>query len=389
MSDFLKCECSHCGQSIEYPAEGTGQTAPCPTCENPVTLEVPSKSLSQTLSKEDNNIEGMEWGVKGARLGDVQSMSGLGACYLLGKGMPQNYTEAVKWLRLAADQGDIIAQGNLGVCYFHGYGVAQNFSMAEKLIRKAAEWGDASAQYHLGCMYHLGHGVPQSSLEGFSWWLKAAEQGDANAQNNVGFLYEQGEIVSQDLIEAHKWMSLAAAQGFEGANKDASEMVSKMSETQRHESMRRIEAFKIKNAGHKPTDNNSGSELITRLAALGDLESQAILMSQKGDLSAAANLMVKAIERDGILNICTPGAENWAEICNLGEDEPDFRRLPISSEVRREVWRRDEGKCVKCGSRERLEYDHIIPVSKGGSNTVRNIELLCESCNRTKSASIQ
>ncbi|MGD1089299.1 MAG: ankyrin repeat domain-containing protein, partial [Verrucomicrobiota bacterium] len=38
MNDFLKCECPHCGQSIEYPAEGTGQTVPCPTCEKPVAL---------------------------------------------------------------------------------------------------------------------------------------------------------------------------------------------------------------------------------------------------------------------------------------------------------------------------------------------------------------
>src|SRR5208283_919505 len=64
-------------------------------------------------------------------------------------------------------------------------------------------------------------------------------------------------------------------------------------------------------------------------------------------------------------------------------------RDAIPSEVRREVWSRDGGKCVRCGSRENLEYDHIIPVSKGGSNTARNIELLCESCNRSKGHSIE
>jgi len=63
-------------------------------------------------------------------------------------------------------------------------------------------------------------------------------------------------------------------------------------------------------------------------------------------------------------------------------------RIPIPAHVRREVWRRDEGKCVKCGSREKLEYDHIIPLSKGGSNTARNIELLCQNCNRSKAANI-
>ncbi len=66
-----------------------------------------------------------------------------------------------------------------------------------------------------------------------------------------------------------------------------------------------------------------------------------------------------------------------------------FNRPRISEEVRIAVWRRDEGKCVRCGSRENLEYDHIIPISQGGSNTVRNIELLCEKCNRTKSNNIQ
>ena len=69
--------------------------------------------------------------------------------------------------------------------------------------------------------------------------------------------------------------------------------------------------------------------------------------------------------------------------------EANGSRAAIPSDVRREVWRRDEGKCVKCGSRENLEYDHIIPVSKGGSNTARNIELLCEKHNREKRDSIQ
>jgi len=61
----------------------------------------------------------------------------------------------------------------------------------------------------------------------------------------------------------------------------------------------------------------------------------------------------------------------------------------ISKSVKISVWRRDCGKCVECGSQERLEYDHIIPVAKGGSNTERNVQLLCEKCNRQKSANIQ
>ncbi|MEA2409867.1 MAG: hypothetical protein QOC77_428 [Thermoleophilaceae bacterium] len=64
------------------------------------------------------------------------------------------------------------------------------------------------------------------------------------------------------------------------------------------------------------------------------------------------------------------------------------RRQAIPERVRHEVWRRDRGKCVECGSRGRLEFDHIIPVSRGGANTVRNIELRCEPCNRRKGARV-
>jgi hypothetical protein len=64
------------------------------------------------------------------------------------------------------------------------------------------------------------------------------------------------------------------------------------------------------------------------------------------------------------------------------------RREAIPERVRHEVWRRDQGRCVVCGSQERLEFDHIIPLVKGGSNTARNIQLLCESCNRQKGAAI-
>jgi len=62
-----------------------------------------------------------------------------------------------------------------------------------------------------------------------------------------------------------------------------------------------------------------------------------------------------------------------------------YLRKPIPKDVQDRVWNRDGGKCAKCGSRKKLEFDHIIPVSKGGSNTYRNIQLLCEICNRSKS----
>jgi len=68
-------------------------------------------------------------------------------------------------------------------------------------------------------------------------------------------------------------------------------------------------------------------------------------------------------------------------------DKPK-RRESIPQAVRVEVWQRDGGRCVECSSQEKLEFDHIIPVAMGGGNTSRNLQLLCETCNRRKGASL-
>lgn len=67
---------------------------------------------------------------------------------------------------------------------------------------------------------------------------------------------------------------------------------------------------------------------------------------------------------------------------------PESNSRSISQNVKDLVWNRDGGRCVQCSSNLKLEFDHIIPFSKGGSNTYRNIQLLCETCNRKKSNNI-
>lgn len=66
----------------------------------------------------------------------------------------------------------------------------------------------------------------------------------------------------------------------------------------------------------------------------------------------------------------------------VGERHP--RRIP--QDVKIAVSARDGGSCRQCGSTQNLHFDHIIPVSRGGANTVANIQLLCGPCNRAKSA---
>lgn len=61
------------------------------------------------------------------------------------------------------------------------------------------------------------------------------------------------------------------------------------------------------------------------------------------------------------------------------------KRPPIPRDVADAVWRRDRGRCVYCGATENLQYDHIIPFSKGGATSLENLQLLCQKCNLEKS----
>ena len=61
------------------------------------------------------------------------------------------------------------------------------------------------------------------------------------------------------------------------------------------------------------------------------------------------------------------------------------KRKYVSDEIKEAVYERDNGSCKNCGAKEELQYDHIIPFSKGGNDTIDNLQILCRSCNLTKS----
>jgi len=59
---------------------------------------------------------------------------------------------------------------------------------------------------------------------------------------------------------------------------------------------------------------------------------------------------------------------------------PPSRHIPNAVKIA--VSARDGGRCRLCGSRKDLQFDHIIPFSRGGTNDVGNIQLLCGYHNR-------
>ena len=76
------------------------------------------------------------------------------------------------------------------------------------------------------------------------------------------------------------------------------------------------------------------------------------------------------------------------------EGEEDFssptrrdapRRRVIPTRIKLAVWKRDGGKCVKCGATDELHFDHDLPWAKGGTSiTEENVQILCARHNIAK-----
>lgn len=96
-------------------------------------------------------------------------------------------------------------------------------------------------------------------------------------------------------------------------------------------------------------------------------------------------------ENDGKRNIFifTLRLNDNVDLNNNSPAEMKHNRL-ILSEVKKEVWIRDGGKCVLCGSNSNLHFDHDLPFSKGGTSlTAKNVRILCMKCNLSKSDKIE
>ena len=93
--------------------------------------------------------------------------------------------------------------------------------------------------------------------------------------------------------------------------------------------------------------------------------------------------------------------EKYCQSCGRVFKDSDFKICPycgnqlatrvgrqsIPRKLRHQVFQRDNYRCRECGAtnkQTRLHVDHIVPVAKGGTNDLSNLQTLCEACNRAK-----
>lgn len=61
------------------------------------------------------------------------------------------------------------------------------------------------------------------------------------------------------------------------------------------------------------------------------------------------------------------------------------RSCYINKKIKDDVLKKYKFTCVTCGTKEKLSIDHIHPVSKGGTDEFKNLQVMCRSCNSRKS----
>ena len=143
-----------------------------------------------------------------------------------------------------------------------------------------------------------------------------------------------------------------------------------------------------------PVDADNYSLCVTVDTALKkDLEELKALLSHKlprGDLAAVLREAVQcALEKHRKRRgAAEPARKRKSPIAAKPAKETVHGRQPIPAAVRREVWKRDEGRCTwrgpdgqRCGSTWKVELDHLRPAALGGSSTVENLRILCRAHN--------
>lgn len=94
-------------------------------------------------------------------------------------------------------------------------------------------------------------------------------------------------------------------------------------------------------------------------------------------------------ERDYFFKYYNAGVIRYMKIV-MKRTKPNRKsvRRPLSGKTRINVLERDDYTCQMCGATVedgvKLHIDHIIPVSKGGTNDVDNLQVLCHKCNLAK-----
>jgi hypothetical protein len=147
--------------------------------------------------------------------------------------------------------------------------------------------------------------------------------------------------------------------------------------------------FRLHSAGHHLTCSERG---FGRLSAR-QLDRPVFVMKTDGrawwwylnrcwweDGGMRSRALAELVLRRDLQRMLESDALTRARVAVLGEVEGPEEDLPVPDSLHLSVWSRYRGRCVDCGSAERVNFDRIIATSRRRPATARNFELRCQTC---------
>lgn len=122
---------------------------------------------------------------------------------------------------------------------------------------------------------------------------------------------------------------------------------------------------------------NGGVVIKGNIIKISSMFNNIIMQSSEG---SRIKVFFEDIEADSII------PSDFAKKENKNKNKNESRD-PISPKLRFEVFKRDKYVCQYCGAcgpDVELEIDHVIPVSRGGTDDINNLKTACFKCNRGK-----
>ena len=117
------------------------------------------------------------------------------------------------------------------------------------------------------------------------------------------------------------------------------------------------------------------------------------VLSRKGDVVSLETPRLSLEQRSEITTLCEQKLNEFIKDRGMEIWESRYASEPVSTSVRYEALKRAGKRCELCGVKEGdsnyenrlpLHVDHIVPRSKGGSNDIENLQVLCRACNLGK-----
>jgi hypothetical protein len=147
-------------------------------------------------------------------------------------------------------------------------------------------------------------------------------------------------------------------------------------------------AFRLHSAGHHV---DCSERRFGRLAA-SQLQRPVFVLKREGrawwwylnrswwvEGSVKRSRVAEAVLRRDLQHMLAADALTRARIAILGETEGE-EALPVPDALHLSVWSRHRGRCVDCGSDERVNFDKILATSERRTPTPLNFELRCQAC---------